>query len=47
MVRLVDEVLRSPRFGQHAGLASPPVTVADPATGMGQELRISESACSP
>lgn len=35
MVRLVDEVLRSPRFGQHAGLASPAVTVADPATGTG------------
>ena len=35
MVRLVDEALRSPRFGQHAGLASPTVTVADPATGTG------------
>ncbi|MEI2726386.1 MAG: N-6 DNA methylase [Verrucomicrobiota bacterium] len=35
MVRLVDEVLRSPRFGQSAGLASPTVTVADPATGTG------------
>jgi N-6 DNA Methylase len=35
MVQLVDEVLRSPRFGQHAGLASPTVTVADPATGTG------------
>jgi len=35
MVGLVDEVLRSPRFGQHAGLASPSVTVADPATGTG------------
>jgi hypothetical protein len=35
MVRLVDEVLRSPRFGQPAGLASPTVTVADPATGTG------------
>jgi hypothetical protein len=35
MVRLVDEVLRSPRFGQHAGLASPTVTLADPATGTG------------
>ncbi|HEY9171532.1 MAG TPA: type ISP restriction/modification enzyme [Verrucomicrobiae bacterium] len=33
MVRLVDEVLRSPRFGQHAGLASPAVTVCDPAAG--------------
>ncbi len=27
MVRLVDEVLRSPRFGQHAGLAAPSVTL--------------------
>lgn len=35
MVRLVDEALKSPRFGQHAGLASPTVTVADPATGTG------------
>ena len=35
MVRLVDEVLRSPRFGQHAGLAAPTVTLADPATGTG------------
>jgi len=35
MVQLVDEALRSPRFGQHAGLASPTVTVADPATGTG------------
>lgn len=35
MVRLVDEVLRSPRFGQSAGLAAPTVTVADPATGTG------------
>ncbi|MBE0540363.1 MAG: N-6 DNA methylase [Verrucomicrobia bacterium] len=35
MVRLVDEMLRSPRFGQSAGLASPAVTVADPATGTG------------
>ncbi|MCX6619500.1 MAG: N-6 DNA methylase, partial [Acidobacteria bacterium] len=38
MVGLVDEVLRSPRFGQHAGLASPSVTVADPATGTGTFL---------
>lgn len=38
MVRLVDEVLRSPRFGQHAGLASPSVTLADPATGTGTFL---------
>lgn len=35
MVALVDEVLRSPRFGQHNGLASPAVTVADPAVGTG------------
>lgn len=35
MVRLVDEVLRSPRFGRAAGLAAPNVTVADPATGTG------------
>lgn len=35
MVRLVDEVLKSPGFGLHAGLASPSVTVADPATGTG------------
>jgi hypothetical protein len=38
MVELVDEVLRSPRFGQHAGLASQTVTVADPATGTGTFL---------
>jgi hypothetical protein len=38
MVRLVDEVLRSPRFGQHAGLAAPTVTLADPATGTGTFL---------
>lgn len=38
MVRLVDDALRSPRFGQHAGLASPTVTVADPATGTGTFL---------
>ena len=35
MVRLVDDVLRTPRFGLHAGLASPAVTLADPATGTG------------
>ena len=35
MVALVDEALRSPRYGLHAGLASAPVTVADPATGTG------------
>lgn len=37
MVRLVDEVLRS-RFAQHAGLASPAVTLADPAVGTGTFL---------
>jgi hypothetical protein len=35
MVRLVDDVLRSNRFGRHTGLASPTVTLADPATGTG------------
>jgi predicted helicase len=35
MVRLVDESLRRPGFGLHAGLASPSVTLADPATGTG------------
>jgi len=38
MVGLVDEALRSSRFGQHAGLAAPPVTVADPAIGTGTFL---------
>jgi len=38
MVRLVDDVLRSDRFKQHAGLASPAVTLADPATGTGTFL---------
>jgi hypothetical protein len=38
MVRLVDDTLRSARFGQHTGLASPTVTVADPATGTGTFL---------
>jgi len=37
MVRLVDEVLRS-RFGQTSGLASPSVTIADPAVGTGTFL---------
>lgn len=37
MVRLVDEVLRS-RFALHSGLASPEVTVADPAVGTGTFL---------
>jgi hypothetical protein len=35
MVRLVDEALRSPRFGLYDGLASSSVTLADPATGTG------------
>ena len=35
MVHLVDEELRSPRFGVHSGLASSAVTLADPATGTG------------
>jgi Type ISP C-terminal specificity domain/N-6 DNA Methylase len=35
MVSLVDQALRSSRFSQHTGLASPAVTIADPATGTG------------
>jgi hypothetical protein len=38
MVRLVDEELQSPGFGQHLGIASPAVTLADPATGTGTFL---------
>ena len=39
MVRLVDEALRSDqKFGLSEGLASPDVTVADPATGTGTFL---------
>jgi hypothetical protein len=39
MVRLVDEALRSPtRFNVRSGLASPMVTVADPAVGTGTFL---------
>jgi hypothetical protein len=39
MVRLVDQVLRTPdRFNLHEGLASPAVTVADPAVGTGTFL---------
>ena len=38
IVGLVDEALRSSRFGQSAGLAAPSVTVADPATGTGTFL---------
>ena len=37
MVRMVDDVLRS-RFNLHAGLASPSVTIADPAVGTGTFL---------
>lgn len=35
MVGLVDEALRSPRYGLHTGLASSSVMLADPATGTG------------
>ena len=35
MVGFVDEALRSSRFKLHAGLASPSVTLADPAVGTG------------
>jgi predicted helicase len=38
MVGLVDQVLRTSRFGLHAGLASPSVTLADPAVGTGTFL---------
>ncbi len=38
MVALVDEALSSSRFGLHAGLASPSVTLADPAMGTGTFL---------
>lgn len=38
MVRLVDDLLRSPRFKQSAGLASPSVTICDPAMGTGTFL---------
>ena len=38
MVRLVDDVLRTDRFKLSAGLASPVVTLADPATGTGTFL---------
>lgn len=38
MVRLVDEELRGPRFNESTGLASPAVSVADPATGTGTFL---------
>ncbi len=35
MVSLVDQALRSSRFNLYGGLASPAVTIADPATGTG------------
>jgi hypothetical protein len=38
MVALVDEALRTTRFGLSAGLAAPSVTLADPATGTGTFL---------
>ena len=38
MVNLVDEVITSPRFALHRGLASSAVTLADPATGTGTFL---------
>jgi hypothetical protein len=38
MVALVDEALRSSRFALSAGLASPAVTLADPAVGTGTFL---------
>ena len=38
MVHLVDEILRSDQFRLHAGLASPAVTLADPAVGTGTFL---------
>jgi type I restriction-modification system DNA methylase subunit len=38
MVRLVDDALRGPLFERAAGLASPDVTVADPAVGTGTFL---------
>jgi Type ISP C-terminal specificity domain/N-6 DNA Methylase len=38
MVRLVDEALKSPLFDRPAGLASPDVTIADPAVGTGTFL---------
>jgi hypothetical protein len=38
MVALVDEALKTSRFGLHAGLAAPSVMLADPATGTGTFL---------
>src|ERR1035438_9995460 len=38
MVALVDDALRGPRFNLHMGLASPGVTIPDPATGTGTFL---------
>ena len=50
MVRLVDECLRGPLFERAAGLASPDVTIADPAVGTGTFLlgvlrRIAATVC--
>src|SRR5205085_1963555 len=38
MVRLVDDVLKSGRYNLSTGLASPEVTLADPAVGTGTFL---------
>ena len=38
MVALVDQALRGPLFERPTGLASPDVTVADPAVGTGTFL---------
>lgn len=38
MIRLVDDELKGPNFKLHAGMASPTVTIADPATGTGTFL---------
>lgn len=38
MVRMVDDVLRGPLFERTTGLASPDVTIADPAVGTGTFL---------
>ncbi len=38
MVRMVDDLLKSPKYSLHIGLASPSVTLVDPATGTGTFL---------
>ena len=38
MIRLVDEALKSPEFAVYSGLASPAVTLIDPAVGTGTFL---------